>query len=114
MSTEIELAVQEIKTLFPYINYKDGNYYLFSKEQNETILLNEELMKLLSITEIQLKFLKETAKNEEYLKFIPNELRKEYCLLYAGRIMFHSPNRCDIENYKQQNKNILFVEYFPI
>ena len=101
----------KLKQNYTNIICLSNNYYLINTDLTSKVYIditNQDLVTKLNITN-------EIKNYESYNKINPVavELQNEYCLLFAGKVLFHSKDKSEVDAYKVKNRNLLFTEYFP-
>lgn len=119
-SNHREISKDEFGALFPTLaQTKSGKFIFISCDRRMVIPLDElgdEFLSTLTVSESILNRFKHYGRgqNNDLFELIKkNGLEKEYCLVFGGKIMFHSPSKEEVEKYKKSHSGIAFVSCGP-
>lgn len=106
--------------MFPSIFYSNSKFGFMAADKQHMIPLNVDdtkFMEAVGVTQESLdrvKFLTDGENN--YMELIRKlGLTREHCIIFAGQILFHSPNLDEFNTYRRDmNPHIGVSEYHPI
>jgi hypothetical protein len=102
---------------FPLISQlPDGRTALLNRERTQTIPLTNAEVEAIGEIDPYFKRFQHYAKGGKYdiYEMVKKEgLEKEHCLIFAGKVLFHSKSKEEVDRYETQN-NLDFIRWGPI
>jgi hypothetical protein len=116
---EMQIDKMTFKSIFPQIAYIPSiNKYCFVSHDQKTFIdfdpQNKEIIETTGTLLDQLTNFEVATKNTKYHEIVKAAgFDKEYCLVFAGNIMFHSPSKEEMYSYKNEHPYFAYTEYHP-
>ena len=90
----------------PYLYYTRNGIHM------KLDIENGDVMKKLGLPEGQINLIKKYTQLTQ-TQIVPEEYKDEYCLLFSGKVIFHSKDIAEIEKYKKNHQYLGFTQYYP-
>jgi hypothetical protein len=113
----LEISNKDFLTLFSRIlQLESGEMVLINDDKSIAVAIDEELSSILQLNKTQLKYLFSCGRNQDndvYELVKSQGYEKEYCLIFAGHILFHSSSKEETDKYENEHQ-VAFLKYEPL
>jgi hypothetical protein len=112
----LDFTPENFKKLFPLVVYTNNQYILTTKDKTMGIPFdpkNKEFLKLIDMHETCFESFLSYSENDKYNQLVKEAgYENEYCLIFGGKVFFHSPHQEEMEEYNKSH-HLDFKIYYP-
>lgn len=115
LTTE-ELA--ELRKEYPVVGLmNDGKILLMREDRSSGVVIDKEILKMLAPSQGTVRCVESylPGGDSDIFELVKKEgLEKEYCLIYGGKILFHSPSKEACNEHERSHPCLGFTRWGPM